>query len=83
MRESRLGFGCQLVFSAIISSAGSTNAPGDPAPSPHLAAAHGRAGHLAAPAPPTKKQTHAPSVCAREGREAETRPFDGVLKVGG
>lgn len=48
MRESRLGFGCQLVFSAIISSAVSTNAPDDPAPLSHLAAAQRHAQHRAA-----------------------------------
>lgn len=68
MRESRLGFGCQLVFSAIISSAVSTNAPGDPAASPHLAAAHGRAEHRAAPAPPTKTDPRSVRVRGRAER---------------
>ena len=74
VRESRLGFGCQLVLSAIISGAVSTNAPGDPAPVPHLAAAHRRAEHRAAPAPPNKPHSR---TLRGHGRVAkvEKRPF--------
>lgn len=41
VRESRLGFGCQPVFSAIISSRVSRNVPADPAASFCLSASPG------------------------------------------